>query len=333
MAGNQVNRPSLSVCVPVRGASAAQLATCLRSATIAMDDRDRLTVVIDGDEQTDLISVVEAVAPRSDVIVRAESTGLVDAWNHCLDAADRELVHIMHSDDVVAPDFYEQARQAFEGVPTIVAFAAARAKDERDFPPGSAPVEVLEGAALARRLLSREKPAAGSFVYRRSAIVRAGRFTREFPYCPDEEYCLRLASFGPMAFHQDVLYVESAHPRQHRFQTWLRDDFVDIYVGARRRGVGHFDNAIQELADRYTTRNVITVAVQLIALGKSPAARHHLRRLAIIQPGARRTIRYALARILGSVRGSAIAIAAWRWIRRIPIALPPRRGARRQTRP
>lgn len=287
---------SVSICVPVHDVSERLLRRCLESVRIASRPEDQVVVVLDGPSAVKHIELVKAELPRVEMIIHDKSEGLVGAWNAGLTHSRADLVHIMHCDDAIAPEFYEIARLVFSNHPGIVAMATASrgpgdaASTTADR--GEHAAVVLRGSELAQFLLSAAKPSTGSFIYSRAAVSRAGLFSSEFTYCPDEEFSLRLALLGPMAFLPQPLYLEQTHAGQHRFETWLRHDFIDVYLSARLSGAAPFDPATRELAEIQTARNVLSVVGWLIEHGRSGVARRQLVRLEQLSPRVSRWARY-----------------------------------------
>ena len=266
-------------------------------------------VVLDGPSAVKHMELVKAALPRVEMIIHDRSEGLVSAWNEGLTHSRADLIHVMHCDDAIAPEFYEMARLVFSNYPGIVAMATAPREpgDTASTTVGASKhaAMVLRGSELAQFLLSAAKPATGSFIYSHAAVDRAGLFSSEFEYCPDEEFMLRLALLGPMAFSPMPLYLEQRHASQHRFETWLRDDFIDVYMSARLSGAAAFDPATREMAEIQTARNVLSVVGWLAEHGKAGVARRQLVRLEQLSPRVSRWVRYrALSLMIRTPGGS-----------------------------
>lgn len=311
---------SVSICVPIYKVSPRLLQRCMESVRVASRSDEQVVVILDGPWAAEHAELVNTELPRAEVVIHEEAAGLVGAWNAGLTRSRAALVHIMHCDDAIAPEFYETARTVFSSNPEIVAMATA----SRDPADSAWPVvgalgrgaTVLRGSELAQFLLSAAKPAAGSFVYRRAAANRAGLFSSKFGYCPDEEFALRLALLGPMAFMPRPLYLEETHALQHRFETWQQEDFVDVYWSARLSGAAPFDQATREVAEIQTARNVLSVVRWLAEQGEVGVARHHLTRLEHLSPKVSGWARYRALSLVIRTPGGPFVVRVLRRIAR-----------------
>lgn len=295
----------VTIAIPVFATPPALLHACLRSIAEARGHTDQVFVVVDGPQPLDLENVV-CHAPRFGFQVVRQTTrlGLVANWNACLQLGSHELVHVMHADDAVAPEFYIAARRAME-LGHVAAVAAGR------FPPArSGPVAVLRGEEAARYLLSHQKPAAGSFVLRRSALGTPLRgFDPRFSYCPDEELFLRTVASGDLALVDQRLYLESQHDHQARYSTWHRPDFADVYYAARAEGARAVDVDLAPAARRQSSRRLLSVGRFLCRAGDRRAARAIARSIAAHDKGSLVTWRYWALVLLATAlreRGSSM---------------------------
>lgn len=320
---------SVSVCVPVHNVTERLLRRCLASLRAALRPEEQIVVVLDGPIAVGHAELVRAELPRAEVLIHDKPIGLVAAWNEGFEHSRANLTHILHCDDAVAPEFYEAARLVFSSDPAIVAVAtASRGLEEVTSASEGCTRQratLLRGSELAQFLLSANKPATGSFIYRQAAVAEVGLFSSDFKYCPDEEYALRLAFQGPMAFMSLPLYSEHMHPGQHRFETWERDDFIDVYLSARLRGAAPFDPATRELAEIQTARNVLSVVAWLVEHGKNAIARRQLVRLEQLSPRVSRWLRYRALWLAVRTPGSSSLLRAVRFV--------PRATSARRARP
>lgn len=321
---------SISICIPVHNVSDALLRRCLESVRTASGPGDPILVILDGPTALAQVSLVRGELPDGDIVIHERSVGLVAAWNECLARSRKPLAHIMHCDDAVAPEFYDLARLVFSSHPGLVAMATGSSEPGHRVTMTADVFEqvprILGGPALARFLLSPAKPATGSFIYSQATVERAGVFSSEFPYCPDEEFALRLARFGPMAFVAAPVYLQQKHSGQHRYGTWLRDDFVDVYMSARLSGAAPFDSTTREMAERQTVRSLLSVSAWLIEHGMLPVARHQLARIQDLSPRASRSLRFEVISLMARVPGGTYLV------RIVRLALRLRRRHVRQRR-
>lgn len=282
---------SVTVVIPVYGATPDQLSRCLRSVETARGSQDELIVVFDGAPS---YAVEELPIPSTaSVIVNPARLGLVANWNRCITLGTGEAIHLMHADDEIGPQFYRDVREAYRRWPDR-AFVAAGAS------PGT--MASMESVAAARFLLSGSRPPVGSVVYQRADVDRQP-FSDAYPYCPDEETLPKLAYRRGIALVASELYRETTWDGQTRFATWHRDDFVDVYWTARMEGVGMYPASVREFARTETRARVISVCAHLIRVGDARTASSHLRALRRLDPGSTGLVRVMMAAALASVPG------------------------------
>lgn len=266
----------MTIAIPVYATPAALLDACLRSIAAAKRPGDEVFVVADGPQSPDFEGVISSVRTFGFEVVRQTTRlGLVANWNACLRSGSRELVHVMHADDAVDPEFYVAVGKAMQ-LGNVAAVAAGR------FPSaGSGALPVLHGRAAASYLLSHEKPPTGSFVLRRSALGTPARgFDARFPYCPDEELFLRALASGDLALIDHRLYLEAHHLDQARYSTWHRADFADVYYAARAAGARTVDIDLVREAREQTSRRLLSVGRFLCGTRDGRAARAVVRSIA-----------------------------------------------------
>lgn len=85
------------------------LRACLASARAQTRDDWRLTVFDDRGEPEAAVEalVAELADPRIGRHAHARNLGMVANWNHALDAAETELVTLLHADDLLLPHYAE----------------------------------------------------------------------------------------------------------------------------------------------------------------------------------------------------------------------------------
>jgi glycosyltransferase involved in cell wall biosynthesis len=304
---------SVSVVIPVYGSTKEQICDCVESVLSAVDSEDDITVVINQPEKIDPSDIPGSTGSRT-VVVR-ESHGMVGDWNFCLAQAKGDLVHLIHCDDRVSPNYYSAMRKMFsidEGI--VVAATASPAfhvPRSPSLPMGfrQERLRLLKGLAGGSLLWSVDKPEAGSFVVRRRLLQgQAQWFLGQFPYCPDEELYPRLAAAGTLAFLEQPLYFGRVHRRQARHATWMKEDFVDVYFGARAEGARHFGIDGVNLALAESARRVLSVVNWLLMHNERRMALWHLRRLATVYPSVTRGAKFQAGQLLARSPGSGAAL-------------------------
>jgi len=249
---------------------------CINSVCDAITSQDRIVVLCDGPLGFDR-GTMSIRRPQQLFWADHTPTGMVDAWNACLDHATGDLVHVMHADDRVARDFYTSTRAVFSANPNVGVVATASGSDMTRSRVHSA-AQILTRPGALRLLMSAQKPQAGAFVLRRS-VVACERFSPRFPYCPDEEYFARLAARWGLAYLPVELYVARIHSDQARFATWMQPDFVHVYVDARLSAASALGDPDSTYAQRETALRIVSVCSALLEMNQRAMARHHLSRL------------------------------------------------------
>jgi glycosyltransferase involved in cell wall biosynthesis len=168
-------------------------------------DEAQILVLDDCSTKDDPGAVVERVWPgRVRFKRQPKNLGPCANFNSCLDHAEREWIHILHGDDFVFPDAYEEFAACIETTPgAIGVFARAVTVDEaslwttlpRRFGPD------LRGPLPYNADLWATNPVAfpGVFISRR-AIDRVGNFDCSFCHCQDWNLWWRIAKEGPVAY-------------------------------------------------------------------------------------------------------------------------------------
>lgn len=283
----------MTIAIPVFATPAALMKACFISIADAMDPADQVFVVVDGPQSLELEDAIcRASAFGFHVVRQPERLGMVANWSACLQLGSHDLVHVMHADDAVAPGFYVAVRRAMASREVaVVAAGRLPVSIPTTWPPSararSGAPATISGQQAAAYLLSREKPAAGSFVVRRSALGTPPRgFDPRFPYCPDEELFIWLAANGGLALVDRRLYLESRHGGQARYSTWHQSDFADVYYAARSEGARAVGPDAEAVARQQTSRQLLSVGRFLCRDGDRRAARAVVQSIAAHDRGA-----------------------------------------------
>jgi hypothetical protein len=289
--------PRLSVCIPCYRADGDLIVAAAQSAAAALRDGCELLVFASGPSTA---IVHELPLPAETRIVASDRPlTLVENWNRCLTDTTGSLVHILHSDDLVAAGFYATILDLAERFPQAALYATATGQ------PGAGAGAELNGAdgvhlpprEAAAFFLVDERHSCGNVVLTRRAFEQRGAFDPAFSSCPDEEAYLRYAAAGGLGFSPKPLYLERSHGLQERFSAWQRPEFVDEYFLARMVGARHLDQETEALAVTSTERSIVSVAVALADAGLRPSAEHVLHELTRINADSSRAWRVRLARL------------------------------------
>jgi glycosyltransferase involved in cell wall biosynthesis len=188
----------------------------------------------------------------------AGTPGMVGNFNHCLDAADTDLVTLLHQDDRLGPDYVGHVLETAAAHPSAAAFFCdARIIDEHDVerrsmadavkpwltPRGTGPL-VLAGEPGLTSVMAANFIVCPSLCYRRS-VLGTRRFDPRWRQVQDLDLTSRLLLDGDVLVgtrRVDYVYRrhdESATSKQS--ETWLRFDeefalFDEVAARASARG-------------------------------------------------------------------------------------------------
>ncbi|HEX2542198.1 MAG TPA: glycosyltransferase [Caldimonas sp.] len=162
-------------------------------------------------------SDVAAYVARSDMEVgyfrREENGGLGAAWNTCISRASGRLVHILHQDDLVRPDFYAQMESLEAACPEagmLFCRAGTRSGDEVKLTQAEQP-----HAGFLRNwldtLVRGQRVYCPAVVVRKSVYEAVGGFDPALKFLIDWEMWVRIAAHGPVAYCPEVLAEYRVH--------------------------------------------------------------------------------------------------------------------------
>jgi len=176
----------------------------------------QIEVVDDASSEGNSQELVRRLAgDRVQFFCQARRLGGVANWNSCIERSRGEWVHILHSDDVVLPGFYESFRAAAES-PAEVGAAFCR-------------YTTIDGNGACLRTSDLERPTPGvlpgfisslgagnriqcpSIVVRRNVYERLGGFRTELSYAADWEMWMRIAARYPFWYEPAILAAWRVH--------------------------------------------------------------------------------------------------------------------------
>jgi hypothetical protein len=147
------------------------------------------------------------------VFRRASNGGLGRCWNTCIDRARGTLVHILHQDDLIAPDFYrrmESVAETFSDAGMLFCRTEVLQGEQKSpealeqATEGPIP-QWLEKITLGQRL---QCP---SVVVRKEMYDRVGGFDESLGFIIDWEMWIRLASVTQVAYVPEPLATYRVH--------------------------------------------------------------------------------------------------------------------------
>ncbi|KJH73054.1 glycosyltransferase [Aliterella atlantica] len=150
-----------------------------------------------------------------------QNIGAIANFNACIERSVGQLIHILHSDDIVLPGFYETFQQAFEQEPTVgAAFCRSIYINEHGAQTALSPSNraragvfpnLLECLAKSHLILS---PA---FVVKREVYERLGGFHPDLFHAGDTEMYMRIASQYSVWYEPTPLACYRKHTQSQTF--------------------------------------------------------------------------------------------------------------------
>jgi hypothetical protein len=276
------NRPFWSVMIPSYN-SGALLARTIESVLAQDPGPATMQIEVVDDHSTEHPGpfVEQISAGRVGVFRQPTNVGAAGNFTTCADRARGRWVHILHSDDVVRPDFYGRYRERIATCPEAVLVAAQTfTADSSEHLIGLTPALVATDGYLldaAFTIATQHPLAAASVVVARRAYEAVGGFHPALPHTNDWEMWTRLAVFGRVAWVDEPLALYRAHEnsdsnRVHRTTAYLDeclravDGFAEYFEPQRRDAVRR---GARHAISRYAT-----------AVGHEMIGQHH-RRLAV----------------------------------------------------
>lgn len=218
-----VYRPLWSVMIPNYNC-ATYLKTTLLSllAQAPSPELMQIEVIDNCSTQDDPEALVKELGGgRASFYRQPQNVGVIGNFNTCIERSVGQLVHILHSDDLVLPGFYEVFQQAFEREPTIgAAFCRSIYIDENGAQTGLSPFSqatpgvfpnLLESIASAHLI---ESPA---LVVKREVYERLGGFHPDLFHAGDTEIYMRIVSQYPVWYEPTPLASYRKHSQSQTF--------------------------------------------------------------------------------------------------------------------
>ncbi len=215
----------------------AYLRTAIESVTEQSSPDWRLWVVDDSGGHEPEETLRELIASFDDDRIRyqrnPETVGMVSNWNRCLDAADTELVTLLHGDDRLLQNYVDVTQRVARAHPKAVAVYCGAtiigASGEKEFsladlvkgffsPKGGTEV-VLKGERAATALMRGNFIMCPTLSFRRS-VLGARRFDHGWEQVQDLDLTVRLLMDGEMLV--GATEVAYAYRRHGESATWVQ---------------------------------------------------------------------------------------------------------------
>lgn len=198
---DDADRPLWSVMIPAYNC-AYYLRQTLESvlAQAPGPDKMQIEVVDDCSTKDDPESVVKEVGQgRVDFYRQPQNVGVNGNFNTCLRRSRGQLIHILHGDDYVLPNFYNRVAEVAEKHPQLSGFfvRAFIVDEENEIERLTPRMEWMQsGTHDLNSLLYHNHIMTPSAVIRRSFYEQHGGFVHEFIHVADWEMWTRCTSLG-----------------------------------------------------------------------------------------------------------------------------------------
>jgi glycosyltransferase involved in cell wall biosynthesis len=281
-------------------------------------DAMQIEVVDDASGIPEIAAIVEAVGgSRVDLFVQPQNVGASANFTTCVRRARGHWVHILHSDDLVLPTFYEHYGAAIDSHPDAV-MAAGRSiiVDSSGQRVGlTAPVDVTDGLMRdAAYTIVRTNPLRfPAVVVARRAYEHLGGFHPALFRASDWEAWVRVASAGPVAWVDRPLALYRTHDASdsnrlvHASTAYLDDCLMAVDEMSANFEPGRRDE-VRRAGRQVVASNALHNGWELVGEGSTRLALRHAGRHATLDAGiisAWRSLTLARSAVAGRMRGRA----------------------------
>jgi glycosyltransferase involved in cell wall biosynthesis len=215
------DEPLVSICIPTYN-RAGMIGRAIESA-LGQTYRNIEVIVVDN-ASTDKTDEVIAIFSdqRLKYVKNDRNLGLFGNFNRCIELARGEIIHILHSDDHIDPDFTQTCIRFFLNHPNVVlTFTSAKLRsgtNEIDIS-YSDKDEIFRAPEGFRRVLT-ERPfiICPSVMMKRSIYEECGNYSLEFPYSSDLNQWLKVTRRHDIGFVRNawLYYRQGEHSESYR---------------------------------------------------------------------------------------------------------------------
>lgn len=232
------NSPRVSICIPTF--NRADMVGCAIRSALSQTYQDIEVVVVDNASTDNIEEVVASFDdPRLRFMKNEENLGLFGNFNRCIEVAQGEFLHILHSDDYIDPDFTETCVAFFDEHPNVAVTFTSSITHIRDqeIEGYYAKKDMILPAPEGFQKLLRERCfiTCPSVMTRKEVYQQVGKYSLEFPYSSDYYQWLKISQVLDIAYVKDarVHYRQGEHSESHRLLFTNPSGYLDtlkIYV-------------------------------------------------------------------------------------------------------
>lgn len=219
-------KPRVSICIPTYNRSDLLEKTLVSVTKQSIPPYE--TIVVDNCSEDDTAKVAKSF--KGVVYHKNESNlGLAGNWNQCIRLAGGDFLTILHSDDLIAPDWHAQWLEVLEeysGQPVGAFFLPVFTIDLEETAKivyySFAHSRLLPEGESIKILWSRNMcalPASGGILFRKSIFEEIGGFDESLTTETDVLMVLRILNRYPVYYYKKLLYAYRIHP----FQTFDKE--------------------------------------------------------------------------------------------------------------
>lgn len=229
-------------------------------------------------------------------------------------------VHVLHSDDLVHPMYAAQVWELVQKDPGLgfihsglgsigrpnrfLSFIGGRILGSKrpEQSPNKDGVQLFEAGLVGARQALRHGVKAPTLVVRRDLALALGGYAEDLDVVADEEFVVRLALAARQAYIPQAMVFYRRRPDQTSRQSWLRDDFVDLYWKCHMRNLEHLGAAAEpedrEAAHRRVAGGAVVSAFAFFLKGNQERAIITLKRAYSLWPKISENRTYRLLAML-----------------------------------
>jgi GT2 family glycosyltransferase len=248
----------------------------------------QIAVVDDASARTDVAALVAQASPgaRIEVHHAPRNRGLAANWNECIRLARGEIVHLLHQDDRVGPQFYARLSPAFAADPDIgMAFCRHAFLDDEDRITGRSHRERWTAGVPPNwlaRIAEHQRIQCASALVRRTTYERLGGYREDLAYALDWEMWVRIAARYRVWYEPATLAYYRRHERNEtarlrRESTITRDIFRAIEVFASHLPATQRERMLSAAYARFARRMLRQIESGRVAAASVPAELEVLR--------------------------------------------------------